>query len=272
MKKIAIVGFGFVGKGMYRLFEKQVAAVYDPFSKDIPTSLGTTKAAVNDCDMAIICVPTAESKDGACDTSLVEESVAWLKTPLIVIKSTVPPGTTDKLVKKTGKNIIFSPEFIGESSYYTPPWKYPDPQEVKMHTWQIFGGAKDITQKVYDIFIRIMGPHVYYAQTDAKTAEMVKYLENSWGAMKVIFFNEWFDICKTHGVDYREVRELWALDPRTEKMHTAVFVDKRGFGGKCFPKDVSAIIKATEDLGYEPKMMKMVKKRNAEFSKLNPEK
>lgn len=272
MKSVAIIGYGYVGRGMHRLFDRQTAAVYDPFAKDIPAGMGTAKADANKCDLAIICVPTLEKKDGSCDTSVVEETVSWLKTPLILIKSTVPPGTTDRLVKKTGKKIAFSPEYLGESSYYTPPWKYPDPREVKMHTWQIFGGEKAATQGIYDIFIRVMGPHVYYAQTEAKTAEMVKYLENSWGAMKVIFFNEWFDICKAHGVDYRDVRELWALDPRTEKMHTAVFVDKRGFGGKCFPKDVSAIIKATEDRGYEPKMMKMVKKRNAEFSKLNSDK
>jgi len=112
-----------------------------------------------------------------------------------------------------------------------------------------------------------MGPHVFFAQTDAKTAEVVKYMENSWGAMKVIFANEWYDICEVHGVDYREVRELWALDSRVEKMHTAVFTDKRGYSGKCFPKDVNAIIEATKEAGYTPEVMETVKRVNKKMLK-----
>jgi UDPglucose 6-dehydrogenase len=269
MSKIAIVGYGFVGKGMHRLFGDDVMAIYDPFTDDLkafPTT-GTTKKAVNNCELAIVCVPTKEKADGSCDTSLVEEAIKWLKVPLILIKSTVEPGTTDKLRKKYKKNIAFSPEYMGEGKYFVPPWKYPDPREAKLHTFQIFGGPREVTKKILDIFVRVMGPHVFYAQTDAKTAEVVKYMINSWGAMKVTFANEWYDICEALGVDYREVRELWALDSRVEKMHTAVFPDKRGYGGKCFPKDVSAIIEATKRAAYRPKLMETIKSLNKEFSK-----
>jgi nucleotide sugar dehydrogenase len=280
MADVAIVGYGYVGRGVHRLFGKKVKAIYDPSPTPEAAAEAKTlgyelsfddKNAVNKCELAVICVPTPQKADGGCDTSIVEKTVEWIKSPYILIKSTVRPGTTVRLAKKTGKKIAFSPEYMGEGNYFTPPWKYPDPKEMKMHTFQIFGGERKVTNRMVDIFQRTMGPHVFYAQTDATTAEIVKYMENSWGAMKVIFCNEWFDICKTHGVDYREVRELWTLDPRVEKMHTAVFTEKRGFGGKCFPKDVSGIVKATQEEGYEPELMKMVIKRNKFFSSLNKE-
>lgn len=274
------MGYGYVGRGIHRLFGKKVKAIYDPK----PTDEAVTEArnlgyegefedrkAVSKCELTVICVPTPSKKDGSCDTSIVEKTVEWVDSPYILIKSTVKPGTTARLVKKTKKKIAFSPEYLGESRYFTPPWLYPDPREMKMHTFQVFGGEREVTNKLVDIFSPMMGPHVFYAQTNSTAAELVKYMENSWGAMKVIFCNEWFDICEAHGQDYREVRELWALDPRVQKMHTLVFPDKRGFGGKCFPKDVAGIVKATQETGYEPDLMKTVMKRNKYFAGLNKE-
>ncbi|OGM31670.1 hypothetical protein A2803_04545 [Candidatus Woesebacteria bacterium RIFCSPHIGHO2_01_FULL_44_21] len=264
---VAIVGYGYVGKALHSFFGDSVAAVYDPQYKKIPgyPQVKVTQNAVNKCDLVVICVPTLESKDGSCDTSIVEQSVKWLSTPLILIKSTVEPGTTLKLSKKYGKELVFSPEYIGEGKYFTPPWRYPHPEDMKMHTFQIFGGPRQVTKKVVDLFTRIMGPHVSYMQTDSTTAEIVKYMVNSWGAMKVTFANEWYDICEAHGVDYREARELWALDSRVEKMHTLVFPDKRGFSGKCFPKDISAIIASAKKRNYVPKLLETVKSVNGEF-------
>ncbi len=224
---------------------------------------------VNNCDLVVVCVPTLQKKDGSADTSIVDSTIAWLETPRILIKSTVPPGTTKRLAKEWGKSIAFSPEYMGEGGYFTPFWKYPDPKEMKMHSFQIFGGPRGLTKDLVDIFIRKMGPHVDFYQTDSTSAEVVKYMENSWGAMKVIFGNEWYDICEAHGVDYREVREMWAADSRVEKMHTAVFPHSRGYGGKCFPKDIEAIVKATNDKGYKPKIMEMVIERNKEFNARN---
>lgn len=267
--KVAIVGYGYVGKAIHRFFGDKVVAIYDPYFKQKLKSIKNSKRAVNACDLAVVCVPTQPAKDDSCDTSLVESTIDWLKTPLILIKSTVEPGTTQKLIKKTGKPIAFSPEYIGEGKYFTPYWKYPDPEDMKKHTFQIFGGPREVTQKIIDIFVRVMGPHVSYLQTDSTTAELVKYMENSWGAMKVIFANEWFDICEAHGSDYREVRELWAMDSRVEKMHTAVFVDNRGYGGKCFPKDVKAIIASSRKKGYKAKLLESVDKRNDEFTSRN---
>lgn len=289
MKTIGIVGPGYVGMGIYRLFGGQVQAMYSPSGKSVPPEFKEvqkwnaenhevfiyeardTKEAINKCDLVVISAPTPMREDGSCDTSKVEEAASWVTAPLVLIKSTITPGTTEKLNKKYGERFAFSPEYMGEGHYFTPFWKYPDPIEMKYHSFQIFGGPRKVTQQIVDIFQRKMGPHVFYAQTDSRTAEIVKYMENSWGGMKVTFANEWFDICETLGVDYREVRELWALDSRVEKMHTAVFPDKRGFGGKCFPKDINAIVHEARKKGYEAEVMANVLKVNKKFTKKNKE-
>lgn len=258
---IGIVGYGYVGKAMTRFFERRFEVlVHDPFSKDIQSA---SKEDINSrCQLVVICVPTPVDDDGSCDTSIVEESVSWIDAPLILIKSTIAPGTTERLKKETGKNIVFSPEYMGESKYYTPEHKYPSPTEVVKHDFQIFGGDPDATEKLVQIFIKIMGPHVFFYQTDSTTAELIKYWENTWGALKVTFVNEMFDVCKALGVDYYKAREGWLLDSRIEKMHTAVFVDERGFGGKCYPKDVQALYEASKKAGYEPKLIGQVIQNN----------
>ena len=182
------------------------------------------------------------------------------------IKSTIPPGTTDALIKKYEKPIAFSPEYIGESTYVTPWWKdigYIDPKDMKKHDFFIFGGDRLVTSGVLQFFKMVMGPVTKYIQTDAKTAELTKYMVNSWGATKVMFCNEFARIAETFGVDYDELRELWLLDGRVNRMHTAVFKDKRGFGGKCFPKDINGIVNAVESAGYHPELLKEVIKSNA---------
>lgn len=252
MKKIAIIGLGVVGQGMRRLFERNFDVIfYDP---RLPES--STKEECNKCDLAVICVPTNQLSDGSCDTSIVEDAVSWLETSLILIKSTVPPGTTNRLRSETGKKINFSPEYMGESSYFTPFWKYPDPKDASSHTFVIVGG--DESSEILNYFMKCMSVDTRYLVATAEEAEVTKYMENCFFATKVAFCNEFFEIAKLFGVDYKRLRELWLSDPRINPNHTLVFEDKRGYSGKCFPKDMNAIIKASEEKGYEPKVLKAV--------------
>ena len=269
MYKIGIIGYGHVGKAMHYIFGDWVTAIYDPYIKEEDIeNYGDEYVALNSkikfstLDLAIVCVMTAENKDGSCDLSIVEESVKWLSAlkATILIKSAVTPGTTDKLVEKYKARIAVSPEYFGESKYYLPPEWSP-----KAWPFHIFGGDKKLTAKCVEIFKPLFNPRTFYYQTDAKTAEMIKYAENVWGATKVTWANEFYEICKSMGINYDEMREGWALDPRVEKMHTSVFENNRGFGGKCFPKDLKAIIKASEDAGYEPKFLKEVWASNQKF-------
>ena len=262
--KIAIIGHGYVGKSINRIFED--ALVYDP-----PAGVKTTKDEVNACDFAIVCVPTPVGKDGwSADTSIVESVFEWLRVPLALIKSTVPPGTTEKIqVGYQYGGVCFSPEYVGEGKYFTPPWMYPDPINTITHGFMTIGGKPQYTQQVYDIFIAKMGVHSKIYQTDATTAEAVKYFSNVWGACKVVWANEMFNCMKALGLDYRTVRQFALNDSRIEPIHTAVFPNNRGYGGKCFPKDVRAFVSAVKKAGYNPTLIEKVVELNNKIRKEN---
>ncbi|GAF68096.1 unnamed protein product, partial [marine sediment metagenome] len=214
--RIAIIGSsGYVGRAMVNFFKDH----YEIVKYDI--TYGATcpsKAEVNECDLAVICVPTPMKEDGSCDTSIVEEVVGWITIP-IWIRSTVTPGTTDKLNIKN-KRIVFSPEYLGETKYYTG-WDFH--KDEKTCPWFILGGEVKDRQYVLDIIVPIAGPTKHYKQMPALEAEIAKYMENIYFAMKVTFANEMRRACDALGANYWEVRDGWGLDPRVDIMHTAVF-------------------------------------------------
>ena len=258
-KSIAVVGVGYVGRHMVDFVKDHYQVVkYDP-------ALGedcATKEEINKCDLAIVAVPTPMLKDGSCDTSIVEEVVSWIETPVIWLRSTVAVGTTDYLKDKYKKRIVFSPEYLGESKYETG-WDFHTNE--KKCPWFILGGSPEDTQYVLDIIVPITGPTRHYRQMEAKEAETAKYMENIYFAMKVIFANEFKRACDALGVNYWEARDGWGLDPRVDKWHTAVFPNNPGFGGKCLPKDLNAFIKCCEKANYNPKFLKQIWASNLEF-------
>lgn len=257
--KIAIIGGGVVGKGMFNLLKNR----FDVMIYDI-NGIGTKEEA-NACDLSIICVPTNMLEDGSCDISIVEEVVSWIETPLVLIKSTVPPGTTSMLRDRYHKHVNFSPEYMGESSYFTPYWKYPDPERAETHTFVIVGGHE--ASEILNVFMKVMSVDTKYMAVTSEEAEMTKYMENVFFATKVAFCNEFYEIAKAYNVNYKKLRELWLLDSRINPNHTLVFEDNRGFGGKCLPKDLNAIVKASEKAGFEPTLLKAVIKSNEKIRK-----
>lgn len=269
MYKIGIVGRGVVGKGIEKLFKEDVVAIYDP------AYMGSNpKEDFVATDLVVVAVPTNETEDWSADTSILEESFEWLSKVLrpeavILVKSTTPPHIIKAIKDKVWSRTVFSPEFMGESKYYTPPWKYPHPTDMESHTWQVFGGDKEDTSKCVDVFKRRMGVDTQFWQTDIVTASLAKYIENSFFAMKVTFVNEWYDIAQQFGVDWNELRELWLLDPRINRNHTLVFPKDRGYGGKCFPKDTRAIMKCLMDVNCPPKLMLAMDQVNQIMRKKN---
>jgi len=261
-QKIALYGFGYVGKSLFNFLKDHYeVVVFDPMYPEY-----SEKSRMKGIKHAVVCVPTPMSKDGSCDTSIVEDIFKEGLHEFYMIKSTVVPGTTARLAKETKKKIAFSPEYIGEGLYEIPFWlDLPHPTNMKLHTFHIFGGPKNVTAEWINIWQKVAGWTARYMQTDSTTAEMVKYMENAYGAMKVTFCNEFYDIAKAFGVDYDELKELWLLDGRIGRSWTMVFPDKRGFGGKCLPKDVNGIIKHTEKQGYSADLLKAVLKTNKKF-------
>lgn len=246
---VAIVGVGAVGKAMRLLFPD--AVVYDE-----PLGLGT-REQVNRCRFAFVCVPTPARTSGACDTSVVEDVVRWIQSEFIVLRSTVPPGTTDRLAREYEKRIVFQPEYgPGE----TPDHPYADVRHIP---WMILGGPRSWTVPVCDLYKQVANSGLVIQQTDATTAELAKYMENAFLAMKVAFCNEFYDLAGAAGVDYNELRELWLLDPRIGRSHTWVHPDDRGFGGKCLPKDLSALLAAAGELDVPAVLLRAVAESNA---------
>ena len=258
--KIGIVGCGYVGKAVAKMFVRQHdITIQDPDAGEA----GDVNRDM--CDVVFVCVPTPMDESGQCDTSIVEAVVTSVKAPMIILKSTVAPGTTDAMIQATGKNIVFSPEYAGESSYWS---SHAFHRDMVATPFFCFGGAPKNTSKCVDLYLTVAGPEKRYIQTTAKTAELAKYAENTFFATKIMFCYEFAKICEAHGADWNSVREVWLADPRINPMHTAAFArNERPFGGKCLPKDLSAIIESSSEEGHFPRLLVLVQDMNENWKK-----
>ncbi len=241
MKRVGIVGYGVVGHALAALFGTERVTIYDKFRDGCNGA--EQRQRINACDLALVAVPTPQGPDGAAELDAIEDVVGWLQAP-ICIKSTVPPGTVDRLVTKTGKSICFSPEYVGETTWH--PFK-----QIETHGFLIVGGEPAAAQHVVRVYQEVLGPAPQYRITSARTAELVKYMENCFFATKVAFVNQIYELAQGLRVDYNEVRELWLLDGRVNRSHTLV-TDERGFGGRCLPKDLAALIAVGRQFGGAP--------------------
>jgi len=247
--KIGIVGYGHVGKAMHELFKS--AILYDI------SGIGT-KEEINICDVVFVCVPTPSKIDGSCNTSIVEEVISWINAKLIILRSTVYIGFTDEMMKKYNKEIVFQPEYYGETVAH--PFA-----NLSDRSWLSFGGTKKGINLAIKAYQTIMNSNVRIFQADAKTVELAKYMENAYLALKVTFCNEMYDIAQAFNISYNEVREIWLGDPRIGSSHTFVYEDKRGYGGSCLPKDVASIIKQAEEKNANIDILKAMVDKNSKW-------
>lgn len=270
---IGVIGKGFVGsafvEGMKHAFE---IFVYD---KKTGASIADTSSPcgienpiawlVNECRAIFVCVPTPMKQDGSCDTSIVKkvveeiylESKAQSKSPVVVIKSTIVPGTTKKLNDKYSPTIqcVFNPEFLREATYL---------EDFKKQDRIIIGGPRPASNLVKEIYQHAY-PDVPTVKTCSTTAEMVKYITNCFLAVKVSFANEMFQICEQLNVDYDKVIEYATKDQRLGTSHWSVpgpmAADDgtgrllKGFAGSCFVKDLNALITLAKSYNIDPKVM-----------------
>jgi UDPglucose 6-dehydrogenase len=256
--QIGIVGHGVVGKHLTMMFENaHEVVIYDKHK--VEYSDERSKAAINQSDVVFIAVPTPQTEVGGCDTTEVIDAITWI-TPPICIKSTIVPGTTDRLVRDFNKAIVFSPEYIGETSYHL----YKSRMDVDVVTV----GGDDETCKLFLRLLRsVLGPEPKYFQTTAVTAELAKYMENCFLATKVAFVGEFYLLAELFGVNFTTMREIWCADPRIGRSHSTV-TEQLGFGGKCLPKDLSALIVEAAAHGYNPPLLGGVQQSNGLLSKI----
>jgi UDPglucose 6-dehydrogenase len=265
--KIAIVGYGWVGKSMHRIFPD--AVLYDPH---VSECYSTTREDVNGCDIALVCVPTPSQPNGECDLSIIRDVVSWIVKPIICIKSAVPPGTVAALLTQyPAKRIVVSPEYIGEGPTWDGTIADTFSSDYTPEQWPfiIVGGEKAAADDVLNAFEEALGSGIEYVYEECcATVELVKYMENVWLAMQVTWANEFHEVARAFGADYETARDLWAYDPRVSASHTDV-LPERGFGGKCFPKDLQGIIWASRRAGYDPTFLQAIHYTNLRFRRMN---
>lgn len=221
--KILIYGAGWVGKAMLELFPESV--VNDPLFKTPFDNCG---------DVAFVCVPTPNNEDGSLDTSIVEEVVSKCQSSLIVIRSTVQPGTCDYLEKKYGKNICMQPEYLGETV------AHPLLDETQRQ-FLVIGGKPENRRKLIELYQTVYNANISIRQVTNLEAEVIKLSENRAIAYKVAQCQELYDACEKNGVDYYTIQQaVYGDDPRFTLWFTHVYPEKRGFKSKCIPKDVYA--------------------------------
>ena len=248
--KIGIVGKGFVGGAMYENFKSVFSVLV--WDKDVNKRLNVESFEdfVDRSDIIFVCVPTPMTEDGQCDTSIVESVVRDIskvdRRKYVVIKSTVTPGTTQRLAEENGMVIGFNPEFLTEANAYN---------DFRHQPLIILGsdntGLGTVLAQIYYEYNAKVDNVAHVIQRTTKEAELFKYLANCFLATKVIFANEFKALCDKVDVDYGRIAEVAVLDKRLGHTHWRVPGPdgKLGFGGSCFPKDTSAMIHFADSIG-----------------------
>ena len=296
---IAVIGQGFVGGSLSAVFSERGVKTFT-FDKAGKTQRGgtseffvngekvvpsTLEQFVESCELMkgfqsvyFICLPTPMKNDGSCDLSIVESVLDQLSKNnlqsqhrVAVVKSTVPPGTTEAWNKKyetTFLRVAFSPEFLTEANAL---------EDMRNQDRIILGGPQDAINKVSQVFSEAF-PGVPLYKTTSTNAEMVKYVANCFLATKVSFANEMYQACKAlaengNDISYNSVISLARLDKRLGDSHWQVPgpmpADDNGqpafgFSGSCFPKDINALIHLLERVGVDPKVLRGAWEKNLE--------
>lgn len=231
--KVGIIGNGFVGEAIAFAF----STISDLYIYDIdPSKSINSMDDIKLCDYVFVCVPTPMFEDGTQDLSSIQEVFDNASTtPIYIIKSTILPGTTNELINKNNElKIVFSPEFLTERT-----------AKIDMLTQSriVIGGNLDLVNQVEKLFLlRFKNKNII--KTNSETAELVKYMNNSFFATKVSIMNEFKLLSDKIGANWDVALHAFAADGRVGDSHLNVpgHDGKLGYGGTCFPKDVCAIL------------------------------
>ena len=257
MNKIGIIGIGTVGSALLHWFKKKKDTkiyLYDKY-KNIGSLRGIKKA-----EIIFICVPTPYKEKEGYNLSYLNEAISYIEgEKVVVIKSTVLPGTTEKFQEKfPNLKFFFNPEFLSERTAIED-FENPDRQ--------IIGYVKSETLTIADKIMEILPRAPFEVIVRANEAEMVKLFNNAFNAMKVIFANQMYDLCKAFNIDYDTVKDCAS---RSKFIGTSEHLEifhkgYRGYGGKCLPKDVKALIEFAKMKNIKLQLIEMVDKINKEL-------
>ena len=247
--KIGIAGIGMVGEALSKIFKNPI--LYDKY-KDI----GSIKE-LNKADIIFICVPTLTIQNTQ-DISSLEEIINQINNnKIIVIKSTILPGTVQLMQEKyPKKRFLFNPEFLTEESA-DQDIKYPDRQIVG-YTKQSYTIAGDI--------LNLLPQAPVERIVKSEVAEFIKYYGNCWFAVKVAYNNQMYDLAQEIGFDNRnweDIIDCISADKRIGRSHLEIWHKGfRGYGGKCLPKDTKALITFGKERGVSMSILRSINDYN----------
>ncbi len=273
-RKIGVIGNGFVGSAVSFGFSATTGCDYQVkvYDKDPTKSVDTLHDTVNDSEFIFLSVPTPSNKDGSMNLDIVNQALKDISEVndrddnVVLLRSTVTPGTTRKLQEKfTNLRLVFNPEFLTERNA-----KYDFINQARI----ILGGeghAFDGVQETGDLYRSRFGESQPVIETTWETAELIKYMSNCFFTTKISFMNEMYQIAEKTGVDWDVALDGFFRDGRVGHSHMNVpgHDGKFGFGGSCFPKDIQALIHFGESLGLSMNTLRGVWDTNLE---VRPEK
>ncbi len=263
-KRIGIVGNGFVGNAIATGLIEFVRdiKIYD---KDPRKSTHILSTVVNDTDVVFVSVPTPmrDALGGEIDLSILEGALSDINrctngTSIIVVKSTVVPGTMEKFQSKFPRlRLVFNPEFLTERFARLD----------FINTARVVLGGKKRDVKVVSDMLKPRFPGAKFIETDFQTSQLIKYMANCFFSVKVSFMNEMYQIANAANADWETAISGFISDGRIGNSHITVpgHDGSLGFGGKCFPKDLNALIYRAEELGVKPTVMKAAWEKNLEI-------
>ena len=280
--KISIIGSGWVGMAVGKGFTELGNEVifHDIVDKDLLNFTKDINYAIENSDVSFVCVPTPTNDNGEIDLSYVKEASKNIGESLankndyhlVVVKSTVVPETTEKVVipiieKYSGKSardgeigVCMNPEFLTEIS---GTWSTDEGTKKDFFTEDkiVIGEYDKKSSDVLEELYKPLNKPIF--KTDLRTAELIKYASNCMLATKISYWNEIFLICKELGIDSQTVANIVSLDTRIGRYGT---VHGKAFGGKCLPKDLKAFISFAEK-HHKTKLLKAVDDINEEMKK-----
>lgn len=263
MNKLSIIGAGFVGRAVYHAFSPYFdIKIYDKYVK----GFDSLEETLNHSEIIFICVPTPVKSNYDQDLSNINDVIESIKSntkdhKILVIKSTVLPGTSRELYNKNYSrfDIIFNPEFLSERTSLN---------DFLMQTRIILGCNENLinsesVDKVENLY-KIRFKSIPVLRVKYEEAELVKYMCNCYFSTKVLFLNHIYKICEGIGIEYEEVRKLFVGDNRITDSHTRVpgFDNLMGVGGKCFPKDLKSFISWCDKNNFDCEILKAVDNLN----------
>lgn len=254
--KIGIIGLGFVGSAIRDAF---LNAIQPLVLRDPWKGYNSTYDELKDCSAIFVAVPTPQSDDGTCDTSALESVLQDLSKVnyrgVIISKCTAPPRTYARL-QEFYPNLVHAPEFLTAANAS---------EDYANGTFAFIGGQVGAYMRDAERVISISQPNLQTVRyCSIAEASLAKYTINSFMATKVVFMNEIEKLATELDCDYGLIASLIKSDPRIGKSHLQVPGPdgKYGFGGACFPKDTSALLKFAKDVGADMNVLDAAVKKN----------